>query len=215
MRNRTKWDENISKHKQGYMEKGFELFSSKSIEAVRLEDVAKASGHSLPTLYRYFGSKPHFLVEIAQWKWSGFFEENRKRRPSENFEGKTAADMFEFYLDSYLEVYRNHRDLLRFNQLFNVYLRSEEMDAEHKEMYTGLMKPIHVFVHAMYEKAKQDGTLRTDISEAEMLSATMHLMLAVVTRYAIGLVYEPEEGFDDIRELETQKRMLYREYATR
>ena len=215
MRNRAKWDENISKHKQDFIEKGFELFSAKSIEAVRLEDVAEASKHSLPTLYRYFGSKPHFLIEIAAWKWSEFFKTNRNRRPSENFEGKTAADMFEFYLDSYLEVYRNHRDLLRFNQLFNVYLRSEEMDAEHKEMYTGLMKPIHVFVHAMYERAKQDGTLRTDISEAEMLSTTMHLMLAVVTRYAIGLVYEPEEGFDDIRELETQKRMLYREYATR
>lgn len=213
MRSRTKWDENISKHKQGFMEKGFELFSSKSIEAVRLEDVAKVSERSLPTLYRYFGSKPHFLVEIARWKWDEFFTENRKRRPSEGFDGKTAADMLEFYLDSYLEVYRNHKELLRFNQLFNVYLRSEEIDMDHKAVYMSLMKPIKVFVHAMYERGKQDGTLRTDISEAQMLSVTMHLMLAVVTRYAIGLVHELEEGFNDIQELETLKRMLYREYT--
>ena len=38
-------------------------------------------------------------------------------------------------------------------------------------------------------------------------------MLAVVTRYAVGLVYQPERGFDDIKELEIQKEMLLLKYT--
>ena len=195
-----------------FLEKGFELFSEKSIEAVTLQDVAKASGAGVATLYRYFSSKPGFLVEMAAWKWGGFFEQNRRRRPLEGFEGKTAADMFEFYLDSFLEVYRNHRPLLRFNQMFNVYLRSEEIDSSHVVMYRGLMKPIADFFHVLYQKALADKTLRTDIPEEEMLSITLHLMLAVVTRYAVGLVYEPEGVFNAEKELEIQKEMLLQRY---
>ena len=214
MQKQTVGAKHRAQRNRAFLEAGFTLFSANGIESVKMADVAAASGHGIATMYRYFDKKASFAVAIAEWKWGEFFKANRKRRPSENFEGKTAADMFDFYLDSYLEVYRNHRDLLRFNQFFNVYLRSEEIDEDHKERYMNLMKPIAVFVHTMYERGKKDGTLRTDISEAEMFSVTMHLMLAVVTRYAIGLVYEPEEGFDPEQELETQKRMLYREFTT-
>lgn len=198
-----------------FMEKGFELFSTRSIEAVTLQDVADASGHGVATLYRYFNSKPELLLEIAAWKWGEFFRENRKRRPASGFDRRTAAEMFDFYLDSYLEVYRNYKDLLRFNQMFNIYLRSEEVERGHVDVYQGLMKPITDLVHLMYEKAKVDGTLRTDISETEMLSTTIHLMLAAVTRYAIGLVYEPADGFDDLKELESLKEMLFLRYTTK
>jgi hypothetical protein len=37
-------------------------------------------------------------------------------------------------------------------------------------------------------------------------------MLAAVTRYAVGLVYIPESGFDAMEELETMKTALYRMY---
>ena len=38
-------------------------------------------------------------------------------------------------------------------------------------------------------------------------------MLAVVTRYAVGLVYQPPGGFDELEELEALKEMLYLRYT--
>lgn len=202
-----------AKRKQAFLEKGFELFSGKSIEAIRLQDVARASGYGVATLYRYFSTKAGFCVAIAEWKWGEFFKANRKRRPRDNFESMTAADMFSFYLDSFLELYRKYKALLRFNQLFNIYLRAENVDADTVTAYQALMRPIADFFHDMYEKGKRDGTLRVDIPEREMLSVTIHLMLAAVTRYAVGLVYQPEDGFDDLGELEILKELLMRKYA--
>ena len=46
-----------------------------------------------------------------------------------------------------------------------------------------------------------------------MFSATLHLMLAVVTRYAVGLVYVPENGFDAEKELRLQKGMILKEFT--
>ena len=63
-------------------------------------------------------------------------------------------------------------------------------------------------------RAKQDGTMRTDLPEEEVFSTTLHLMLAVVTRYAVGLVYIPEVGFDAVSELETLKEALLWKYST-
>ena len=214
MRDVAKLTPDQLKRRQSFLEHGFEMFSSRSIEAVYLPDVAKASGHGIATLYRYFSTKAEFALAIAEWKWGEFFRENRKRSPIHNLEDKTAADMLDFYLESFLELYRKHKALLRFNQLFNIYIRSENVDSGTVETYRGLMQHIIEYFHVMYEKAKQDGTVRTDVSETEMLSTTIHLMLAAVTRYAIGLVYEPKDGFDDIKELETQKEMLFLRYTT-
>ena len=204
-----------AKRREAFLARGFEMFSERSIEAVAMQDVAKASGYGIATLYRYYSNKAEFCVAIAEWKWGEFFQENRKRRPNDNFEDKTAADMLDFYLESFLELYRKHKALLRFNQLFNIYIRAENIDTGTVDAYRGLMQPIVEYFHVIYEKAKQDGTVRTDISETEMLSTTIHLMLAAVTRYAVGLVYQPEDGFDAEQELEAQKRMLYREFTTR
>ena len=55
---------------------------------------------------------------------------------------------------------------------------------------------------------------RLRIPEEEILSTTIHLMLAAVTRYAVGLVYQPEGGFDEMRELETLKELLMMKYIS-
>ena len=199
------------KKKMMFMEAGFELFSNRSIEAVKLQDVANASGFGIATLYRYFDNKSTLLLEIARWKWGAFFKENKKRRPRPELSVHTAADMFDYYLDTFVELYRTNKDLLRFNQFLNIYLRSEEAGTDTKRMYQRLLDPAAGFFHEMYEKARQDCTIRTDISEQEMFSATIHLMLAAITRYAVGLVYEPE-GFDDVAELEMLKEMLLGRY---
>ena len=51
-----------------------------------------------------------------------------------------------------------------------------------------------------------------DVSEEKMFSTTLHLMLAAVTRYAVGLVYVPENGFEPEKELLVLKEALLQKY---
>ena len=208
----SKGEKNTEARRKELLEKGFELFSTKSIEAISMRNVAEAVGCGSVSAYRYFGSKPDFVVAVAAWKWEQFREKNIKRRPKVNFEGMTAAEIYEFTLDSFLVLYRDHRDLLRFNQFFNVYVQSENIDVGMLGPYREMIRRFREGFHIMYLKAGQDKTVRTDEPEEEMFSKTIHLMLAAVTRYAVGLVYVPENGFDAEKELELQKNMLLKEY---
>lgn len=212
MAGRKKNPEKTAATRNAFLEKSYELFVAKNIENVSMIEIARECGYGTMTLYRYYSNKPKLVVAVATQKWEQFREENQKRRPSVNFEGMTAAEIFEFYLESFIVLYKTNKDLLRFNQLFNVYIQSEDVDEETLKPYQGMIETLKERFHIMYMKAKEDNTIRTDETEEEMFSTTLHLMLAAVTRYAVGLVYIPEHGFDAEKELIFQKNMLLKEY---
>ena len=200
--------------RKDFIEKGFELFVSRSIEAVSMQEIADASGYGVATLYRYFRTKQDFVVEVAVKSWEKFREENQRRQPQKDFSKMTAADIYEFYLDSFLELYRGYTDLLKFNQFFNVYVQSEHLDRTTLGPYQELIMRLKERFHLMYLKAEQDKTIRTDGPEEKMFSTTLHLMLAAVTRYAVGLIYIPEKDFEPEKEIEVLKDMLMEKYTT-
>ena len=214
MRNKEKDAAQMAIKRKHFLEKAYELFTKKNIESVTMIEVAKECGYGTMTLYRYFSTKPELVVAVAAWIWEQTIREITERRPKAGFEKMMASDIFEFYLDSFIELYRNKRDLLRFNQFFNIYIQSERIDPAVLKPYREIIEGLRTGFHVIYEKAKQDHTVRTDETEEEMFSATLHLMLAAVTRYAIGLVYIPENGFDAEKELEKLKDALLMRYRS-
>ena len=191
------------------LDAGFRLFVDKNIDKVTMQDVADAAGIGIATVYRYYGTKLDLVMGISAWKWADY--EAETKRLVEMRSDSTAAERFDYYLESFLNLYRSNRDLLRFNQLFNGYVEHENVSPEVMKPYTDVVRTIADRFHLIYELALTDHTLRTDIPEREMFWATMHLMMAVITRYAVGLAFkgalEPEE------ELKLQKKMLLREFV--
>lgn len=212
MRDKEKDAAQMAIKRRHFLEKAYELFTRKNIESVSMIEVAKACGYGTMTLYRYFSTKPKLVVAVAVWIWEQTIRENQAHRPNADFAGMTALGILEFYLDSFIELYRHKRDLLRFNQFFNIYIQSERIDPEVMKPYRDMIEGLKPEFHVIYERAQQDHTVRTDESEEEMFSTTLHLMLAAITRYAIGLVYIPEEGFDAEKELEKLKEALLMRY---
>ncbi len=198
--------------RDAFLKNAFELFSSKSIESVSMQDVADASGYGVATLYRYFCTKPILVVEVAAWAWQQVLESNRLRR-GPILEGDIkAVDAFKVYLNVFIELYQNNMDTLRFNQFFNVYIQSEKIDSDTMKPYLEVIYRVKELFHIICQKGEKDHTLRMDIPEEEMFSTTLHLMLAAVTRFAVGLVYRPEKGFDAEKELCLLRDILLERY---
>ncbi len=194
-----------------FLEKSYELFTERTIEAVSMIEIAKECGYGTMTLYRYYKSKPELVVAVAARKWQEFICRNHERRPAEGFAGMTAAEIFDFYLDSFLLLYRDHRELLRFNLFFNIYIQAEGVEPEVMEPYREVIGTLEEIFHILYERAGEDHTIRTDEGEEKMFSLTLHFMLALVTRYAVGLLYTTEDP-DAIEELNTFKEMIMTRY---
>ena len=194
------------------LEAGYRLFTEKTIDGVSLEMVAKEAGIGVATLYRYFGSKTDLAVAVSVWKWQEYLEQIRERTDVKRQE-MTGAENFSVYLNSFLVLYRDHRDLLRYNQFFNVYLQRAGADKARMAPYEQVIGGFAELFRVIWEKGAEDGTLRTEIPWQQAFSATLHMMLAAVTRYAVGLAYQPEEGSGPEEELALLRDMMVRQYS--
>jgi len=213
MRNVAKDEIEMTARREAMLREGFRLFSKKGIEPVTMQEVANACGVGIATLYRYYNAKPLLVVDIATKKWEEFAEFVNLEQTRRDVKSMNAAENLEFYLDFYTELYKNHKDMLRFNQNFNNYVMHEGISAEQLAPYLQAIGNFAAKFHGIYEKGKKDGTIRTDLSEEKMFASTSHIMLAVAVRYAQGLLYASETEEDRTEEYELLKRMILREYV--
>lgn len=213
MRNIEKDGIEMAARREAMLREGFRLFSQKGVESVSMQEVAKECGVGVATVYRYYSTKLALVIAIGTRKWEEFGaflkEEQLKRRTFE----MTAAEEFGFYLDCFETLYRDHKDLLIFNQEFNIFVKHENASAEQLAPYTGAVSSLALMFHGVYEKGKRDGTIRTELCEEKMFAATSHIMLAVAVRYAQGLVFMAEREEDRTKEYELLKKMMLREYV--
>lgn len=215
MRNAAKDEIEMTAKREAMLKEGFRLFSERGIESVSMQEIADACGVGIATLYRYYNTKAALVVDIGTKKWEGFSEFIELERKRCGTVEMSSAQELEFYLDFYIILYRDHKDLLRFNQDFNNYVRHEKLTPKQLEPYLRAIGGFAIMFHGLYEKGKVDGKIRTDFSEEKMFAATSHIMLAVAVRYAQGLVYAAEREDDRTEEYELLKRMILREYVVR
>ena len=173
-----------------------------------MANVANKAGIGIATLYRYYRTKPELVVAVGTHVWSNFI---RDYTPIRNDDKMTAVEELEFLLDSFLELYKNHKKLLCFNQFFNIYIRNEAVPKKALNSYNEMVDKLAKRFHRIYVKGENDKTLCTEMSEKEMFLSIVHLMLAAVTRYAIGLVYEKDS--ESYKELILLKNMIMREFS--
>lgn len=193
---------------QRILEAGFKLFSERGIELVTMPEVAAASGVSRATLFRYFPSKMELVIAIGSWTWSEYIDWYNNEFSQEALARMSGAEHLRCFLDSFVVLYRNHKDILRFNYDFNSYLRYEAGTQSQKQPYLHIVEKLGVQFHENYLRGMADGTLNAEISEQAMFSAIFHIMLAAATRYAVGLVVVYEEVADPETELMMLEELL-------
>ena len=214
MRNAEKDELEMAAKREAMINEGFRLFSEKGIENVSMQDVADACGIGIATLYRYYKTKLDLVIDIGAYKWKEYGEYVQKNHIDSNPGPFSAAKMFEFYLDFYIETYKNNKQLLIFNQYFNNYVIQQHATKEQMAPYNNSIARYEKLFDMMYEMAEKDGTIRTDIPKEKMFATTSHIMLAVGVRFALGVVYAAENEQDRTEEYELVKKMLMREYMT-
>ena len=211
MRNAEKDEQEMTARREAMLTQGFRLFADRGIEAVSMQEVAKACGLGIATLYRYYNTKLALVIAIAVRQWNDYKEYISLQRKEKHVSEMTAAQELDFYLGFYIDLYREHKDLLCFNQNFNNYVQHEGATPEQLRPYVESINVLARFFDELYEKGRKDGTIRTDLSKERMFASTSHIMLAVIVRYAQGLLFSGEDEADMTQEILLVKRMILKE----
>lgn len=84
----------------------------------------------------------------------------------------------------------------------------ENMDKAENNEHLDTLAPISDIFHNLYEKAKIDKSIRTDIDEREVFTTIAITMLGMAERYAMGIVWAANDENDYTKELVILKEML-------
>ena len=76
----------------------------------------------------------------------------------------TGAEEFEVHLNAFLNLYRDHKDLLRFNQFFNVYIQNEDIHPTQMEGFLEMIAKLEEPFSSTYRKGKEDGTISKPVT---------------------------------------------------
>ncbi len=213
MRNQGKDEIEMTMRREAMLAEGFRLFAEKGIEPVSMQEVAKACRLGIATLYRYYNTKLALVIAIGVRQWNDYSEYVRLQREARHVDQMTAAEELDFYLDFYLDLYQKHKDILRFNQNFNNYIQHEGAAQEQLAPYVEAIRLFAGMFSDLYDKGRADGTIRTALPKEKMFASTSHIMMAVIVRYAQGLLFYGDSETDMTQEVLMVKRMILREFV--
>ena len=165
------------RRKNQLIEAGFRLFSQNGIETVSLQKVADAANVSPATMYKYFLTKEKLLIAISAKVWDEVWQEALGDPGTNHFEHFTAYQGIEFYADRMIALYKNRPEVLRFSGEYKTYMnRRGNMEDKQLREHLDVLKPMQLLFHGMYERAKVDGSIRTDIPEEEMFITSLPML---------------------------------------
>jgi len=118
-----------------------------------------------------------------------------------------AIDRIAFTLDLYIDLYRNHKDFLLFNDNFNHFLH-ENKNEDKLDEYFNVFKSFSERFDGIYERAKIDHTMRTDLAEGEIQRILLHSMMGTCVHYARGGSWGAKDNEDYSHELMKLREIL-------
>ena len=186
----------------------FQIFVEKKIEPVSMGEIAELAGVGRATLFRYYPNKLELVIAVCAAKWKEYLDALDAKRPLESIGDIPAIDRFTFTLDSYIDMYRHHKDLLQYNDNFNHYVTHEGVKDEQLEEFHASLYSVNTRLEWMYEKAKEDYTFRTDIPRDEFFRVTVHTMMSACVHYAGGFIWGARDNKDYTPELLRIKEMI-------
>lgn len=202
MRNLERDAMRMAERKERLLDAGFRIFSEQTIEAANLSDIIEAAEVASLTLYRYYGNKKGLVMAVMARRWSDCLADAFARYHAQGCDARTAGEQFTFYLNEFRWLYENDKPLLRLNENFTSYLKHEQTDAEQSQPILGFLRPLLEGLHKIYLRGEQDGTLRTELGEERLTVTPTHTLLAVVGKYASGLLYAGDDEAQNLREID-------------
>ena len=208
MRDPEKLKEEMDERNRKILDVAFELFVDKKIEAVSMGDIARAADVGRATLFRYYPSKLELVIAVCADQWKRYLDGLDERRPISSVHDIPAIDRLRFTMDSYIDMYQRHKDLLQYNDNFNHYVTHEGAAQEQLVDFNRSLYSANTRFHLMYEKAKEDRTFRTDIPEDIFFRVTLHSMMAACAHYAGDFIWGAKDNKDYTAELILLREMI-------
>lgn len=190
------------------IKEGFKLFSKYGIDNVRLQSVADEAKVGVATLYNYYTNKINLVSAISADMWKNVWDEMKERNGIGDISEYSAYECVSLYLNIVVALYKEKPEILKFSGEFKTFISRESAADAQIQAHLDAVDPFTEMFHVIYNKAKEDHTIRTDYPEEELITMIGLTMLGTAERYASGIVWAKNSKDDYTNELIMLKEMI-------
>ncbi len=137
----------------------FELFSTREIESVTMNDIAQKAKIGVASLYRYFETKEILVVKTATHIWSNRMEDVLPNLVKPKYTNADGYSQLKVIFDLFVKLYVKHTDFFRFIYLFDAYAVKEKIPKDKMANYESVILLVKQIISVAIQKGVEDGTI--------------------------------------------------------
>ncbi len=204
---KEKLDAFQQERKQRIIKAASEMFMENGIGDFSVQKLSKIVNLPTASIKRYFASTADIVTQSVVYLIEHFYSEVRLQYDRLGGESFTAYQEVEFFIDSFIYAFQNHRRFIRFTLDFDIYIKTQAPPEETMEKYFIAMSKFLYMFSDGFAKGVRDNSIKPGLLKDDIFFTCFHVMLAVVQKFSYGNT-QPSPNGDDFAEIVLLKKML-------
>lgn len=187
----------MQNRRETIIQTAFKLFCERGIENVPLAEIARRSGVSENTLYRYFANKNKLVLDAFVMLWDTIMKNvDHIVESVPNYDALTGIEQISVWLRGFRRLYQADREFVLFSYEAKLYLLRENIKLSCLQQDT-LMQSFRGPCLAALEKGKKDGSIPTTSGCEELFYAIWGAVRGYVVKIVIyGKLYGQDSPWE-------------------
>ncbi|MBR5033207.1 MAG: TetR/AcrR family transcriptional regulator [Treponema sp.] len=166
----------------------FELFATRGIEPVTMNDIAQKAKIGVASLYRYFETKEILVVKTVTHAWSTRMEDVLPNLVKPKYTNADGYSQLKVIFELFIKLYEKQTAFLRFIYLFDAYAVKEKIPKEDMTNYESKILLVKQIISIAIQKGIEDGTINKKYGKTgDILYFTLiHTFFSAAQKLAIS-----------------------------
>lgn len=178
-------EDELEYRKNKIIQCAFQMFCKNGISNTSIRDLAKTSGVSVNSIFRYFNNKSDLLLRTQQFLWHKVIHQLLVPIDTGYYTEKNGYEQLCILLDGFETLYREHWGYLYFSLDYKLYLMQKQLTIS-ADIYQSMIQPVRdAFTAALY-KGRTDGSLLIEKNEEEVFYCIWSIMHGFVNELMLS-----------------------------
>ncbi|GKX65333.1 TetR/AcrR family transcriptional regulator [Inconstantimicrobium mannanitabidum] len=194
--------EQVERRKDEIISAALSLFVEKGIDSTSINDIAAKAEVGPATVYRHFENKPQIVIVAAIKFWQSEISSLMPRILPESSNTCKGIDKIRNILNSYVILYQEYPEFIRFLDEFDNYVVKEKIDAEALRIYEQNILDLRGILVKALQEGKQDGTIKQEVEEYIFYATVTHAVLSLSEKLVLrGNILKSDNEIEAIAQL--------------
>lgn len=162
-----------------------EVIKTKGIDNTKITDIATKAEIGSATIYRYFKTKPELVIAAATKYWEEEMVCLYATINQELYVKLNGLEKVKCLLGVFVELYKNHKEFIRFIEDFDNYVVREAVPIEKLELYEKNITFLKEFMFLAMEEGKKENLIDEAVNNNEFYISITHALMSLCQKLSI------------------------------